>query len=79
MVVFLLLVLIVGLSVFIVVFSSLIPAGTLVLLYQCTHYTSRGGRSGHGSNCGSFSVNTNDIVSGTLWGLGAALSFKPVS
>ena len=72
-VVFLPLVLIVGLSVFMVVFSSLIPAGTLVMLYQCTHYTSRGGRSGHGSNCGSFSVNTNDIVSGTLWGLGAAL------
>ena len=51
----------------------LIPTGALVLLYRYTHYTSRGGRSGHGSNCGSFSVNTNDTVSGTLWGLGAAL------
>ena len=43
-----------------------------------TMYPCRGGASGSGSLCGAFYLNSADAASATAWGIGAALSYKPL-
>ena len=77
MVVILIVVLLVGPFLLIQDIHFLIPAGQLVLLYQCTHYSCSGGASGNSIFCGSYLCDLNDTDYHTRWHIGAALSFKP--
>ena len=47
--------------------------GIVVLLYHCTHYTDRGGRSNLGAYCGTFFINGSHTTDTTDWSVSAAL------
>ena len=62
-----------------VLLKLLLLSGVLVLLYQCTHYASRGGCSDRGNGTGTFFVLANGETSWFDWFRGAALSFKLIA
>ena len=81
---------IVGLSMLLLAFPSILPPGIVAPPYHLnltsdyfyqnrngTYYPYRGGNSGLGVGCGAFFVYAYYVFSRVYWAFGAALSFKP--
>ena len=72
-VVFLVMITLVESLVLLPILVTLIDTGTLALLYHCTHYALRGGRSSNSVGCGAFSTVADYTAGYANWSYGAAL------